>query len=95
MNIQSHLTVIGTNIKSRRGVMKQQDLAAKAGVSRSTLSNIENGKSIELDNLLKIAMALEVDPADLFLTDKDRQDISYRTKLIVDGAFKTIYPEKK
>lgn len=75
--------------------MKQQDLAKKAGVSRSTLSNIENGKSIELDNLLRIAEALGIPPEDLFLTNEDRQDISYRTKLIVEGAFKAIYPGKK
>ena len=60
--------------------MKQQDLAKKAGVSRSTLSNIENAKSIELDNLLKIAKALKIEPADLFLTDED-QKMTYKAKL--------------
>lgn len=95
MDITSYLKVIGANIKRLRGQMKQQDLAQKAGVSRTTLSNIENGKSIELDNLLKIAKALNVSPEDLFLTNKDRDEVSYRTKLIVEGAYKTIYPEKK
>ena len=80
MDIQSYLTIIGTNIKSIRGLTKQQDLAKKAGVSRSTLSNIENAKSIELDNLLKIASALGIEPANLFLTDED-QKITYKAKL--------------
>lgn len=95
MDIQSYLTVIGTNIKSTRGSMKQQELAEKAGVSRSTLSNIENGKSIELDNLLKIAKALGIEPANLFLSEDDRQEVSHKLKLLLEGAFKAIYPNKK
>jgi len=87
MDITTHLTVIGTNIKIIRGNMKQQDLAKKAGVSRSTLSNIENGKSIELDNLLRIAKALNVHPNDLFLTEEDKHAFNFKSKKIIDKLY--------
>lgn len=95
MDVTTYLKVIGSNIRRLRGSMKQQELAEKAGVSRSTLSSIENGKSIELDNLLKIAKALGIDPANLFLSEDDRQEVSHKLKLLLEGAFKAIYPNKK
>ena len=95
MDIPTYLEVIGSNIRRLRGSMKQQELADKAGVSRSTLSSIENGKSIELDNLLKIAKALGIEPANLFLSEDERQEVSYKLKLLLEGALKAIYPDKK
>lgn len=38
--------------------MTQQELAARAGVSHATVSNMEQGRSITLDNFLRIAMIL-------------------------------------
>ena len=49
--------------------MSQQELAEKSGVSRATLSGLENGK-IEVtttETLIKIATALEKKVSDIFL----------------------------
>ncbi len=78
------LKSIGINIRRLRGFMSQDKLAKKAGVSRSTIQAIEGGKSIGLDKLLRIAKALEVNPADLLLSEKDKKEITYKAKLFWD-----------
>ena len=75
--------------------MSQNELAKKAGISRATLAKAERGVSIELDNLLKIANALGVEPADLFISEKDRAEISYKHKLLVDRFTEFLELEKK
>jgi len=82
--INKVLSIVGENVRKARGRMSQIELARKAGVSRNTIWAIEKGRSIELDNLLKIARALNLRPEDLFLTDKDRLDITMKTKLLLD-----------
>jgi len=79
-------SVVGANIiRLRTGAgMSQKELAAKAGAGRSTILAIESGKRCNLANLVKIADALGVSPADLFLTNKDREEITYKTKLLCD-----------
>lgn len=49
----------------------QTDLSIKAGVSRTTISNIENGKidNIQLGTLKKIAAALNSTVEELFLSN--------------------------
>jgi len=78
------LRIVGENVRRLRGKMSQAELAKKAGVSRSTVQKAEKGISIEFDNILRIALALEVHPTDLFLTDDNRKEITYKTKLIMD-----------
>ena len=82
--------VIGKNISKARGGMHKSELAKKAGVSRQTLAAIEEGKPISLENLIKIAKALEIHPSDLFISDKDTKQISYMHKLFMEkllGSF--------
>jgi len=78
--INTFLSIIGENIKNHRQLkgMSQDDLIEKSNLSRTTLSRIENGLNIELDNLIKIANALEIHPADLFKSEykKDILDIT-------------------
>jgi len=74
---------IGKNVLRLRGLMEQEELAIKAGVSRQTVGSIELGRPISLGSLIRIADALGVEPADLFLTDTDRQEVSHKTKMIV------------
>jgi len=38
--------------------------------------------------LFKIAEALGLEPGDLFLTKKDREDITYKTKVLFDRLSK-------
>ena len=60
-------------IKCRKGVgLSQENLAKSAGVSRAHMGRIENTRhAVNIDTLEKIAIALDVDAADLLrpLTD--------------------------
>jgi len=49
--------------------MSQQELAAKAGVSRATISGLESGliTITTTDTLIKIAKALDKKVSDIFL----------------------------
>jgi transcriptional regulator with XRE-family HTH domain len=78
--------VVGDNIvRLRTGVgMSQKELASKSGVSRTTINSTEQGVPCSFSNLMKIAIALDVNPADLFLTDKDRHEVTYKAKLLCD-----------
>jgi len=61
--------VLGTNIRKVRADrgLSQEELAHRAGIDRSYLSEIENGhKSVGVVVLDDIAAALEVDITDLF-----------------------------
>jgi transcriptional regulator with XRE-family HTH domain len=67
-----------------------------ACVSRSTIQVIEKSENISLVYLLKIAEALGIEPGDLFLTEKDREDITYKTKILFDRLSKMFdFEEKK
>jgi transcriptional regulator with XRE-family HTH domain len=62
-------TLVGTNIRKRRADsgLSQEELAYRAGIDRSYLSEIENGhKSVGVVVLDDIAAALEVEITDLF-----------------------------
>lgn len=61
---------MNNSVKERREElnMTQQELSDKSGVSRTTISKIENGvlKDIRSTTLLKIALALKCDVGDIF-----------------------------
>ncbi|WP_267086990.1 MULTISPECIES: helix-turn-helix domain-containing protein [Xanthomonas] len=38
--------------------LKQSEVAKRAGVAMSTISNLENGQSVSLDNWVRVTMAL-------------------------------------
>jgi transcriptional regulator with XRE-family HTH domain len=62
-------TLVGTNIRKLRADrdLSQEELAYRAGIDRSYLSEIENGhKSVGVVVLDDIAAALEVEIIDLF-----------------------------
>lgn len=80
----NYLKIIGANVERLRGGMSQLSLAKKAHVGRSTIRAIEEGRMINLRNLIKIAEALGMKPADLFITDVNRGEISYKHKLLMD-----------
>lgn len=57
------MATVGERIRSRREELgwKQDDLASKAGISKSFLSDLENGKrNVGADKLLDIARALSL-----------------------------------
>lgn len=67
------MTTVGERIKARREELgwKQDDLAKKAAISKSFLSDLENGKrNVGADKLLDIARALSLS-LDYLMTGKD------------------------
>lgn len=60
---------VGSNLRRlrKRHQMSQSKLAENAGLNRSYLSMVENGRrNISLDNLVSLALALNVEPVELF-----------------------------
>ena len=83
------LEVISSNIVRLRGKgMIQEALAKKAGVSKETIIAIENQRMINLESLIKIADALGVPLADLFITNEIRGEVTWKLKMFADGLEK-------
>jgi len=82
--LKYYCRIIGTNVIRLRGGLSQEQLAKKAKVARGTIGSIESGEPISLENLIKIAEALGVNLPDLFISDDDREEISYKAKILVD-----------
>lgn len=64
--------ILSTNIKKYRVAqnMSQEDLAFKCELHRTYISDVErNVRNISIDNIEKIALALNVSPADLLKED--------------------------
>ena len=60
---------LGNRIRELRKARKmtQEDLAAEAGLHSTYVGGIERGeRNVSIDNVGKIAMALKVEPLDLF-----------------------------
>lgn len=69
---------VGSNLRRLRSQMKwsQSKLAERAGLNRSYLSMVENGRrNISLDNLVSLALALRVEPV-VLLTMVDSEPAS-------------------
>ena len=63
---------IGLRIKSLRldANLSQEDLALKAGIDRTYINSVENGKrNISIININKITKALDTSLADFFNSD--------------------------
>lgn len=73
MNI---LKTFGTNVRTVRESrgLSQEALADKADLHRTYISDIERfQRNISLDNIQKLANALEVKPYELLMTDEDKE----------------------
>lgn len=69
--------VFASNLKFYRNKIgiSQTEFADKAGLHRTYISAIECGKrSISLDNIQKIAEALEIETYLLFIDNKEKQE---------------------
>ena len=71
---------MGKKIKTYR-IMKersQEDLSDKTGISKRSISRLEQGESIQMDNLFKILIALDLgDNIDLLVPDQTRRPSYY------------------
>ena len=90
-SVQDTLVVLGEQVESYRlsRLIKQDELAKMAGISRSTLARMESGKGGTLDTLARVLKALDlndriftllpkadISPFDLFgATSKKRQRV--------------------
>jgi len=57
------LTEIGSRLKAYRidSSFTQEELADKAGVSRRSLQNMENGNDVKFSTVIKVLIALKLD----------------------------------
>ena len=93
--VKRYVAIVAANIRNRRGSMTQEDLAKKAGVSRTVVQRAESGLSIHFDNLLKIAHALDVEPGDLCLTEDDHRAFNVKTKKLVDALYNALMKKEE
>lgn len=75
-----------------RSIRRERNLTLEAvskltGLSISSLSKVENGlMSLTYDNLVRLASGLEIDVADLFITDKSQQPKGRRSVTRAGGG---------
>ena len=80
---QEYIRELGQKIKTYR-IMKelsQQDLEDKTGVSKRSISRLEQGESVQVDNLFKILLALDLgDSIELLVPDQTKRPSFYLDK---------------
>ena len=58
--------------------MSQQDLEDKSGVSKRSISRLEQGESVQVDNLFKILLALDLEEnIELLVPDQTKRPSYY------------------
>ena len=80
---QKYIKELGKKIKLYRisKEMSQQDLADKTGVSKRSLSRLEQGESVNVDILFKILLALDLgNNIELLVPDQTRRPSYYLEK---------------
>lgn len=80
---QEYIRELGQKIKTYR-IMKelsQQELEDKTGVSKRSISRLEQGESVQVDNLFKILLALDLgDNIELLVPDQTKRPSFYLDK---------------
>ena len=80
---QEYIKELGKKIELYRIMkeMSQQDLEDKTGVSKRSISRLEQGESVQLENLLKILLALDLgENIDLLVPDQTKRPSFYLEK---------------
>lgn len=81
---QEYIKELGQKIKIYRVMneMSQQDLEDKTGVSKRSISRLEQGESVQVDNLFKILLALGLgDNIELLVPDQTKRPSYYLKKM--------------
>lgn len=80
ISYQECIVELGKRIKLYRiqKNMSQQDLEDKSGVSKRSISRLEQGETVQVDNLFKILIALGLgDNIDLLVPDQMKRPTYY------------------
>lgn len=80
LSSNSALLEIGSRLKMYRiySSLTQEDLSMKSGVSRRSIQNMENGEDVNFSTIIKVLMALGLDPnLDLLIPDSSRRPSYY------------------
>ena len=80
---QEYLSELGQKIKTYRIMkeMSQQDLEDRTGVSKRSISRLEQGNSVQVDNLFKILLALDLgENIELLVPDQTKRPSFYLQK---------------
>lgn len=77
---QRYIAELGRRIKEYRIMMgiTQQDIEEKSGVSKRSVSRLEQGESVQLETLIKIMIALNIgDNIEILVPDQTRRPSHY------------------
>lgn len=88
---REYIRELGQKIKTYRIMkeMSQQDLEDKTGVSKRSISRLEQGESVQVDTLFKILLALELgENIELLVPDQTKRPSFYLEK--VDDKLKRV-----
>lgn len=80
LNYQEYQKLIGERLRLYRinAEMTQQDLESKSGVSVRSISRLEQGASVQLESLIKILTALNLESnIDLLIPDQTKRPSYY------------------
>lgn len=80
---REYIQQLGKQIKSYRIMkeMSQQDLEDKSGVSKRSISRLEQGETVQVDNLFKILIALGLaENIELLVPDQTKRPSYYLEK---------------
>lgn len=80
---QEYIRELGQKIKTYRIMkeMSQQDLEDKTGVSKRSISRLEQGESVQVDNLFKILLALNLgENIEMLVPDQTKRPSFYLEK---------------
>ena len=93
---QEYIKELGQKIKTYRimNEMSQQDLEDKSGVSKRSISRLEQGESVQADNLFKIIIALGLgDNIELLVPDQTKRPSYYLEK--TEGTVKRVRKKRE
>ena len=82
-NCQEYINELGRRIKQYRIMreMSQQELADKTGISKRSISRLEQGESVQLNNLFLILITLDLgDNIELLVPDQAKRPSFYLEK---------------
>ena len=98
LNYKEYQKLIGNRIKQYRvnAGISQKDLERESGISVRSISRLEQGSSIQLESLIKILSALDLDNnIDLLIPDQTKRPSFYLNEKTRQRVYKKIKSNKK